>query len=418
MKEFVLFLVFTMSGLSVWAQQQTRLSSGYWRGELLRTDGNYIVFNFEVIDSAGRPKIFIRNATERLAVDDISFSPDSVFIRLPFFDSQFRAVLKNDTLLKGTWIKRLAERDVVIPFIARYTGKSSYRFLTTAAKPVADITGRWAGTFFNPVNNRTEPAVGVFSQNGTKLTGSFMTYAGDYRFLEGVVDGDSLKLSGFDGGYALYYTARIDSATAISGGKFFSGTGLVPREWAAVKDASAKLETQPISKLLKPGSSPRLDFTFKDLEGETVSVNDSRFKGKVLIIQLLGSWCPNCMDETTFLNDIYSKYKAKGVEIIGLAYERTADFARSQKSVTNFVRRLQVKYPVLITPVAAADPDNASLTIPQLERIAVFPTTIFADRQGNIKKVHSGFNGPGTGADYQLQQREYVDIIESLLKYD
>ncbi|MCC7524155.1 MAG: TlpA family protein disulfide reductase, partial [Chitinophagaceae bacterium] len=69
-----------------------------------------------------------------------------------------------------------------------------------------------------------------------------------------------------------------------------------------------------------------------------------------------------------------------------------------------------------IPPVAATDPENAAKTLPQLKRIVAFPTTIFTDRQGNIQKVHSGFNGPGTGTDYEKQKKEYIDIIEALLE--
>lgn len=257
-------------------------------------------------------------------------------------------------------------------------------------------------------------AVGVFNQKGTALTGSFLTPSGDYRYLEGVVDGDSLKLSGFDGGYAMLFTAKIDDAKKISGGKYFSGVG-IPREWEARKDATAALTGSSSATLLKQDVSPKLNFTFNDVDGKPVSITEDRFKNKVVIVQILGSWCPNCMDETVFLNDVYSKYKSKGVEILGLAYERTADFTRSQQNVKNFVKRLKVEYPVLITPVAVSDPQSAEKTLPQLESIPAFPTTIFTDRKGEIQKIHAGFNGPGTGADYEKQKKEYIEIIEDLL---
>lgn len=415
MKQTIWALTLLISGLYGAAQQKNTLSAGQWRGELERADGNNIVFNFEVTENAGKQMLYIRNAAERLAVDDITVRGDSVFIRLPFFDSQFRAVFISNRQLKGVWIKRLADRNTVMPFVAVNEGKKGYRFKTTNKKPASDITGRWATAFSDPGNERVVKAVGVFNQKGTVLTGSFLTSSGDYRYLEGVVDGDSLKLSGFDGGYALYFTAKIDDAQTIRGGKYFSGVGAVPRIWEAQKDAAAQLPDNLSATRLRPGASPKLNFTFNDVDGKPVSVNEQRFKDKVVIVQILGSWCPNCMDETAFMNEIYKKYKSRGVEILGLAYERTADFTRSQQSVKNFMKRLKVEYPVLITPVAVGDPQRAEKTLPQLESIPAFPTTIFVDRKGEIQKIHAGFNGPGTGADYEKQKKEYIAIIEDLL---
>ena len=134
MKQTVLVLTLLVGGLYLQAQQKNDLSAGQWRGELERTDGNNIVFNFEVSEKAGKPIIHIRNAAERLAVDDITIVQDSIFIKLPFFDSQFRAVFMDDNRIKGVWIKRLADRDLVMPFTAVNDGAKSYRFKTLKKK--------------------------------------------------------------------------------------------------------------------------------------------------------------------------------------------------------------------------------------------------------------------------------------------
>jgi thiol-disulfide isomerase/thioredoxin len=69
------------------------------------------------------------------------------------------------------------------------------------------------------------------------------------------------------------------------------------------------------------------------LDGKTVSLAGYRYKNKVVIVQILGSWCPNCMDETAYMVNYYKKYHNKGVEVVGLAYERSNDFAKSQKAL-------------------------------------------------------------------------------------
>lgn len=411
MEKWFLAALVALASSIVNAQQNQSLQNGIWRGVLSRTDGKEIVFNFEVKDSLKKKTIFIINAAERLVVDDIVEKGDSAFITLPFFDSQFRVANKGNTLA-GNWIKHLADRDVVIPFVATHNVK--YRFPEKNAATDINISGKWIARFTDTITQKTNENIGVFEQKGKRLTGSFLTPYGDYRYLEGVVEGDSLKLSGFDGGYALLFTAKINDDKSITGGRFYSGAGAAPQVWIAEKnDAAALPET---ASLIKPGASSNVNFTFKDSNGKLVSFSDKKFKNKVVILQITGTWCPNCMDETRFFNEVYEKYKSKGLEIISLAYERTEDFARSQKAIKNFINRLNVKYTVLITPVAASDPQRVEKTLPQLEKIPAFPTSIFVNRKGEIQKIHAGFSGPGTGEEeYKKQKEEYIHIIESLL---
>ncbi|MCC6288974.1 MAG: TlpA family protein disulfide reductase [Chitinophagaceae bacterium] len=412
MRSILITVIISFTCNFVVAQKNALLANGNWRGVLSRSDGREIVINFEVKDSLNKKKIYIINAAERLPVDDITFKADSVIIILPFFDSQFRLIANQKNQLTGEWIKHLADRNVVIPFTA--THNENYRFKINSANTTNNITGRWSATFSDSAGTKSSTNVGVFEQSGNKLTGSFLTVSGDYRYLEGVVDGDSLKLSGFDGGYALLFTAKINDDKTIAGGRFYSGAGPGWQQWSAVKNNDAVLPET--ASLLKPGISPKVAFTFKDVNGKSVSFSDKRFKNKVVVLQISGTWCPNCMDETRFLNEIYPGYKSKGVEFIALLYERTEDFLRSQTSAKNFIKRLHVAYPVLITPIAVGDPQRAEKTLPQLEKIPAFPTAIFVDRKGEIQKIHIGFSGPGTGeADYNKQKEEYINIIEGLL---
>lgn len=396
------------------ARGQTGLPEGIWRGELQRSDGKVIVTNFEVSRANDSPAIFILNAEERLKADDIRVEGDSVFIKLPFFDSQFRLKLEGGSRVSGKWIKTLADRDVVLPFTAQ--NNQPYRFKITSGKPPVNVAGRWAATFTDTVSGRSTPSVGIFAQSGNRLTGSFLTPYGDYRYLEGVVDGDSLKLSGFDGGYALLFTAKVGTDGSIHDAGFFSGAGPATQKWQAVKDPQAALPDAAAVVHVREGAEPRLDFTFKDSDGVPVSIKEDRFRNKVVIVQILGSWCPNCLDETAFLVDLYNEHKEKGLEVIGLAYERTEDFARSQAAVRNFMRRLKVNYPVLITPVAVGDPLRVEKTLPQIDNIPAFPTSIFIGRDGKIAVIHAGFSGPATGREeYEKQKKEYYHIVEELL---
>jgi peroxiredoxin len=379
---------------------------GWWSAKLHRTDGNNIAFNFEWKTEKGKPVWYIYNATEKIKVDNITKQEDSLFIQMPVFESQFR-ILYNNKKITGFWIKGGSVKTQVIPFSAEPGNK---RFTATAVA-AKNISGRWAVFFAN--NKTNELSVGEFKQAGNKLTGTFLNPSGDYRYLEGIIAKDSLFLSGFDGGHAFLFTAKIDDNKNISGGIFFSGA-LYKEGWSAIKDPTAKVPQESVAMYIKPGEES-LHFTFKDLEGKKISIQDERFKNKVVVIQLMGSWCPNCMDETAFLSDYYSKNKQRGVEIIALAYEYSTNWERSVKSLKKFQDRYNVAYTILNTEVAVNDSLRTEKTLPELTAIKFFPSSVILDKKGKVRKLDTGFNGPATGVHYTAYKKEFEEIINKLL---
>ena len=406
-------LLFLLMALPVFAfstqLEKWDLQKGTWQARLHRKDGADITFNFEVKDSAGKKVIYILNAHDRLLVDDVKVQGDSVFIKMPFFDSEFKAAFKPNGEIAGNWIRHLADNDVSIPFTATYNVKERFQQHQPAK---SNITGRWATKFASPGRDSSF-AVGEFKQRGNIVYGTFLTPTGDYRFLEGIVDGDTLKLSTFDGSHAYYFTALVKDNT-LENGVFYAGIGNGKEGWTARLDENAALPDEETLATIKPGNN-RLDFTFPDLQGKKVSINDKQFNNKVVVITLMGSWCPNCMDETGFLADWYKQHKNRGVAVIGLSYERTTDFNKSKKSLEGFLKRFDVSYPVLITGVTSGDPQKAEKTLPQLTGIKGFPTTIFIDKKGNVREVHTGFSGPGTGTHYEDFKKEFNKLVDDLL---
>ncbi len=406
-KQFLIIL-FLFSGLFISAQNKN-LQNGEWRAVLKRADGNDIAFNFEIKDSIGKKILYIKNAAERLLVDDIKLVGDSFIIKLPFFESQLHVVAQNNNELNGVYMKRLVDNYQVMPLHAYY--KQDFRFPILQNNLAINITGRWAAIFWSDNSKDSTADVGEFVQNGNNVTGTFLDPTGDLRFLQGVVDGDSLKLSAFDGGHAYLFTAKIENDKMY--GAHFSGPTF-KNNWIAKRDENAKLQDEFSITKMKPGKT-KLSFSFRDIDGKIVSVKDNRYKNKVVLIQIMGSWCPNCMDETAFLTKLYDEYKNKGLEVIGLAYERSTDFARSQKSLRSFQKRFNVHYKILITGVSVNDSLRTQKTLPQLEDIVGFPTTIFIDKKGEVAKIHTGFNGPGTGEHYAEQKKEFYGIVNELL---
>jgi thiol-disulfide isomerase/thioredoxin len=391
------------------ASDSIKLSIGIWRGEIYRPDGHIIPFNFQTKETGGKIVLYVINGAERLLVDNIRRQGDSIFIEMPFFDSHFALRIINTQKLEGSWIKNYGTRLVITHFLANFNVTERYPSPKT---PVFNITGRWA-VHFKGEKDSTE-AVGEFKQSGSQVRGTFLTITGDYRFLEGVVSGDTLKLSTFDGGHAYAFVSKILDSGKMTEGFYYAGATSI-ETWVAEKNEQAKLPDEFSQTLLKDSVNATLHFKFPDLNGRLVSLQDPAFKNKVVIVQILGSWCPNCMDETRFMSAYYLQNKSRGLAIVGLAYERTASFANAKKLLQPFITRFHVTYPILVTGVTSGDSLRTEKTIPEIQNIIGFPTTIFIDKKGKIRKIHTGFNGPGTGIHYELYKKEFDELVKSLL---
>jgi len=385
------------------------LETGEWQGKLLRNDGNHIVFNFELRQVNDSITWIIKNGEEKIEVTDILLNGDSILVNMPVFESSFKLVKDGNSKLRGTWTKAGSAGFIDMPFEA-VAGKTE-RF-STSKNASSNISGKWAVRFFR-ADGSPRPAIAEFVQKGNDLLGTFITPTGDYRYLQGVVDGDLLKLSTFDGSHAYFFKAHINSDSTISKGFYYSGaTSIEP--WEAVKNDTASLP-DVAAMYLKDGEE-KLNFSFPDLNGKQVSINDTRFANKVVIVQIMGSWCPNCMDETAFLSSFYKQNKDRGVEIVALAYEYYEDFNLAVNSIKKFQKRYDVQYPMLVTGVTVSDTLRTEKTLPQLTKIKSFPSTIFIGKDGKVAKIHAGFEGPGTGKRYELLKKEFEETVEGLLK--
>ena len=381
-----------------------------YRVELQRKDGYKIVFNMQRKTIKGKEEWTIFNATEKLKVDDINRKGDSLFVEMPFFDSRMRLELQKDQTISGNWIKGSTKEDIQIPIVA--TAYQTYRFKPLKGNATRKVNGRFDASFVD-ADGIIKNAVAEFSQKGNRVTGTFLNPDGDYRFLEGIVTGDSLMLSCFDGSHAYYFGATVKPDGKIINGLFVAGA-MFKQNWSAVPNAKVELVEDDVMVFVKPGQN-RLNFRFPDLDSVMVSINDERFKNKVVVIQLMGSWCPNCMDETAFLSNYYKQNKSRGVEVIGLSYEYTTDFKRSEKLLRKFQKRYNVDYPILNTGVTSGDSLRTEKTLPQLTPIKAFPTTLYIGKDGTIREIHPGFSGPATGIHYSEFCANFEKTIAKLL---
>lgn len=407
MKKIPWLLCF-MAAFAATASRNLPLPTGWWRASLLRKDGNSIDFNISMQLKKGKPVWYIRNAAEKIEVTAIVQKQDSILVQMPLFESEFRLQYTNNNL-HGVWIKNTSGAAQIMPVV--FTPGQPKRY-PLAKQTKRKVTGRWGATFVD--DKKPMQAVIEFKQTGTALTGTVLTPTGDYRYLEGAVHNDTVKLSTFDGSHAYYFRGTIHNDSVITDGFFYSGATYV-ENWTAQKNEKASVPDTLAAVYLKRGEDS-LHFRFPDIDSNLVSISDDRFRDKVVIIQIMGSWCPNCMDETAFLSEYYRNNKQRGIEMIALAYEYSTDFHRSQKSLRKFQQRFNITYPMLITGVRVGDTLRTEKTLPEITRIKMFPTTLFIGRDGKLKKTHTGFNGPATGLHYEAFKKEFYETVDELLK--
>lgn len=377
------------------------LKTGIWRGTI-KTQNQSIPFNFNIIKKGGRIQIKLMNGKETLTIDEVSLLDDSLSFNLHIFDAEIKARIVNDSL-KGYYRKNFVN-NYSLPFEAVH-GKNK-RF--DRIKNNTTFNGKWETIFTNSEGDQ-QSGIGLFEASDTSFTGTFLTATGDYRYLDGYTLQDTMFLYSFDGDH-LYKFRGVKSADTIQG-EFWSGkTGY--RTFKAIKNEEIELPDAYSLTYLKKGYD-RIDFSFKDLQGNMVSLKDPRYRNKVVLVQILGTWCPNCMDETRFLADWHKKNKHRGVEIIGLAYERKPDFTYAKTRVQKMKEIMGVDYEVLIAGVSTTE--SASESLPMLNQIISFPTSIVIDKTGTVRKIHTGFNGPATGKYYDEFIREFNLLMDTLL---
>ncbi len=379
----------------------SELTVGDYRGALEVMDDKELPFLFHVYS---RDSLVVYNADEEIEVTDIEYKNDSVYITLPAFEGYLVAKIENESL-KGSFIKESLER--IVPFNAE---KDVVERFKTEGKPNYDVSGSWETVFSKGIEGDEYIAKGIFKQDGQKVTGTFRTTTGDYRYLEGVMDGNNLKVSAFDGAHAFLFEAEVTDSTMI--GTFYSGNHW-KEPFTATRNETYELPNADGLTALKKGYDA-LEFTFPDLQGNPVSLSDEQFKNKVVVVQIMGSWCPNCLDETKYYTKFYKDQKPDNVEFLALAFEYAKTKESALKSLTRLKNATDIPYPILLAQYGSSSKDEAQKKLPMLDKVLSYPTTIFVDKKGKVRKIHTGFNGPATGEKYLEFQTEFKEFVSML----
>lgn len=415
MNRIIVFSTYIMIGISLISscKNETKtadvnklisLEKGMWRAVLEVEDGKELPFVFEY---RSNETIVIRNAKERIVVTDIYIENDSITIQTPVFEGIFKGKLISEKQIKGNFIK--ASLDRVVPFEMIYGTKSRFEVSTESTQ---DISGIWETVFSPDSEEDRYIAKGIFQQDGNKVTGTFRTTTGDYRYLEGVMDGNIMKLSTFDGAHAFLFEAIVSDS--ILTGNFYSGNHW-KEPFVAKRNENYELPSEDSLTFLKEGYD-ELAFSFPNVKGELVSLKDEEYKNKVVIVQIMGTWCPNCLDETKYYSQYFKGLKGEDIEFIALAFEYAKTEEKAWKAINRLTELVGVSYPILLAQYGTSNKKKANEKLPMLNHILSYPTTLFIDKKGIVRKIHTGFNGPATGGKYQEFKEDFQGFVDALLK--
>lgn len=431
----LLFVSIHISSCLVIENQHTGLAPGKWRAVLeldpkvaqkditkaplseIRdvkfeevTDGE-LPFVFEVIYEDGKDfHIEIINGEERIKVTDIEYGrditngDDTIRIDFPIYDSHLIGKYE-EGVFAGDWVVR-NRKDYAIPFVARHG--QDHRFTQLRKTPKIDLTGKWKTTF--SLDDDPYPAIGQFKQTGNQVEGTFLTETGDYRFLEGTIQDNKLYLSCFDGSHAFLFEGKIlEDETMI--GTFRSGKHW-RTTWEAKRNSDYELPSPDSLTYLNEGYET-LAFSFENIDGKSISLEDEKYQGKAKLVQIMGTWCPNCRDETKFLVDYFKKNPTKNLEIITIAFEKYRDKTKAFNALRTYKEKFGMDYELLLG--GYSNKKEAAAALPMLNHVLSYPTLIFLDKNNKVQRIHTGFNGPAT-SEYNDFVKGFEQSIALLLK--
>ncbi len=396
------------ASMSVAAEENLDMQAGDWRFTFDTPLGK-MPFNVELTQEGDIWTAAFINGPERMVAEVTQVFGNSLVIEFPSYGSSVVGALVDSSTMRG--VVRLKRRDgpAVIPFTAEHG--QSHRFFADESLSSTDVGGRWQLTTRSALS--PEPRTGLLelTQDGSVIVGTSMHTTGDSRFLTGVLRENELYMSTFDGGTGSFWRGTLSDDGTIKG-QTYSFVGRSVTDWSAKRDAMAALADPAKLTYLKEGYD-RFEFSFPDLDGNMVSLEDERFKDKVVVITIGGSWCPTCHDETTFFSPFFNENRDRGLEAVGLMYEYSPDFEQAAKACRNYQRRYDVQYPMLIA--GTADKEAAERTLPMINAVLVYPTMIIVDRNGEVRHIHTGFPGPATGEHHEEFKKDFIRKIDDLL---
>ncbi len=330
---------------------------------------------------------------------------DSVVLEMADFAATISARFQGDSLT-GAYRNVGSRGPRVIPFRAA-------RGRWPVTRGSERLTGSWDAMWITDFG--TTPRVIELRNGAAGLEGTIISNTGDYGHFAGRAQGDSFAIAHFDGSYVYMLTGALGGG----GGRpdtlrgLFHAGARTQTPFIAVR-STGKPHLKAVTENTQADTTAPFRFAFPDLEGRMVTERDPRFRGKVVIVDVFGTWCPTCHDAAPELVKLYRKYRSRGLEIVGLAYEVSGDSALDLRQVRRYREKFGITFPMLLAGIN--DTEAAAASLPQLQGFTSFPTTIFLGRDGRVRRIHAGFYGPATGAQHAKQVRDWDAEVERLLR--
>jgi peroxiredoxin len=402
-----------LSGVTVLSARENPkpkfIKEGKWRGEFTVSESK-VPFNFELKGKDAEHAVFtLINGSRRDNFHVKSVGTDSVYIKMNTYDAVLVAKIEDDGSLSGEYRSLVPGfRGNSLPFTAEY-GKT-YRFVEPGkdVAPKADLTGKWE---IKTYSKEAVPAsIALLKQKGNKLTGVVMTVVGDTRELEGTIQGDEFALSGFTGPSPFIIKGKINADGSISGEE---GFGIYKNlKFDAAKKTEVELP-DPYKLTFLKESYKKLDFSFPGIDGKQVSLSDNKYKGKVVIVEIIGTWCPNCTDQTVFLSPWFNKNHQRGVEAIALGFEQKDSLEYAKYTLGKLKEKYEINYDIAFGGLA--DKKLVSQKLPALNKFIAFPTTIIIDRKGDVREIYTGYTGTVTGKYHEDYEKKFNKLLDELI---
>ncbi|MFN0084919.1 MAG: TlpA family protein disulfide reductase [Blastocatellia bacterium] len=387
--------------------------AGVWRGYIRNPSGERVAFTLEVARHGDQFTGALINAEERTNSTGGSFDGKTLKLRYDFYDAELTATIAGNALsgvFERQWQKRNLRREISA------TRGGPYDAGAGAGADAEAITGEWILKVGDAPDQRYWRA--AFERRGREAQGTIIPVTGDWGRLAGTFEDGRLTLNRFDGINSRIFTAKLTPRGTLEGildlGLFSPVRKVVAERLDAGNKAAVASLPDPNNYTRMANPTEPFRFSFPDLEGRTVSDTDDRFRNRVVIVSITGSWCPNCHDEAPVMQEFYARYKAAGLEVVALAFEYTGERDRDLEQLRIFARRHGVTYPMLLA--GTTDEEDTKRKLPQLVNFGAFPTAIFLGRDGLVKHIHAGFEGRATGERFTRLKAEMEALIRELLE--
>lgn len=396
-----LFMIGLVLVISCNSGVSDRLLKGDYVGKLEVENNKYLPFNFSVTNDS---TLVVQNSSEIVGFS-IDYLKDSIFIRSKVFEGFIKGVLE-DNKINGVFVIESLDRSV--PFTSY---NSSKRFNIDFEKNEKLTLNRWRFTF-NPNMDNASISLGIFNPMGqNEISATFRTSTGDYGFMHGGYKDSKIVLSTFNGSRAYLLEAELNNNNDSIKGIMYSGNHSKTIIEGVLDNVFELSNEYSLTSL--QSKNQKFEFSFENTAGKLISIDDDIFDGKSMVIQLMGSWCSNCLDESKFYVDYMNKNKLIDIEFVALAFEYAKTKDGALNSILKLKNQIGIDYPILLAQYGSSDKGKALEKFPMLNNIISYPTTIFLDKNKDVIKIHTGFNGPATGEKYI----EFINEFDNTIRF-